>query len=48
MILFLVLHNYIKDVKKFGKEKLEVSLKERLTKYFTYICIPIILVILTK
>ena len=42
MILFFVLKTYFKDVKEIGKEKLAVSLSERLCAYFAMIGIPII------
>lgn len=42
MILFFVLRTYFKDVKEIGKDRLMVSLSERLCGYFGIIGIFVI------
>ena len=41
-MLFFVLRTYFKDVKEIGKDRLAVSLGERLCYYFAMIGIPAI------
>lgn len=45
MILFFVLRTYFQDVKEIGKERLAVSLGERLACYFAMFGIPAIYLI---
>lgn len=45
MILFFVLRTYFQDVKEIGKERLAVSLGERLTYYFAMFGLPAIVLI---
>lgn len=48
MILLLVIITYIRDCKEIGKENLAVPLRERLSVYFAFIILPIIIGIIVS
>ena len=48
MILAFVLWQYRKDVKQIGKDRLAVSLGERLGTYFCFVFVPIVGILLIK
>jgi len=48
MILLYILIAYHKDCKKYGKENLAVSLKDRLFSYYMVTVVPVIVGVLSR